>query len=419
MDVHNAFLNGDLHEEFYMTMPHGFGSQGEHRVCILLKSLYGLKQASRQWNLKLTQALLKSGYHQSKHDYSLFSKITNGKFVLILVYIDDLLITGNDQEEINASKAALHQNFKLKDLGELRYFLGTEIARSAEGNFMSQRKYALGMISEAGFSGSKPKKTPIEQNLKLTSTKFDKIVNGNTDDNVLEDRSLFQRLVRKLLYLIITRPDIAVQCLSQFMHAPKKSHYEDALDVVRYIKDQPGLGLLMSSNSAEGVEGFCDSDWGSCPMSRKSITGFCLKLGSSLILWKAKKQTTISRSSAEAEYRSMAHTVAELTWLNGLLKELAVDIKEPMELYCDNKAALQIVANPIYHERTKHIEIDCHFIREKIQEGLIKTAHIGSNEQPADISTKALGHQQHAVLVSKLGMKNIFHSQLEGECRNH
>ncbi|XP_070020698.1 uncharacterized mitochondrial protein AtMg00810-like [Nicotiana sylvestris] len=175
-----------------MTMPEGFGSKGEHR---------------------LTQALLKSGFHQNRHDYSLFTKATNGKFVLILVYVDDLLIT--DQE----------------------------------------RKYALEMISEAGLSGSKPNKTPMEQNLKLTSIEFDEIVKENTDDNVLEDRRLFQRLVGKLLYLTITRPDIAsaVQSLTQFMHAPKKSLYEVALHVVRYIKDQPGLGLLMSNNIVERV----------------------------------------------------------------------------------------------------------------------------------------------------------------------
>nr|XP_016476790.1 PREDICTED: uncharacterized mitochondrial protein AtMg00810-like [Nicotiana tabacum] len=227
-------------------MPQGFGSRGGHRVCRLLNYYYGLKQAFRQCNLKLTQALLKSSFHESRHNYSLSTKTTNGKFVLVLVYVDDLLVTGNDQEEINTSKAALHQNFKLKDFGELRYFLGIEIARSTEG-----------------ISGSNPKKTPMEQNLKLTSTEFDKIVNGNTNDSVLEDISSFQRLVGKLL---------------------------------------------------------------------KSITGFYIKLGSSLISRKEKKQTTISRSLVEDEYRSIAHTVAELAWLNGLLKELTIDIKEPMEL---------------------------------------------------------------------------------------
>jgi len=174
----------------------------------------------------------------------------------------------------------------------------------------------------------------------------------------------------------------------------------------------------MSSRGDEKIEAYCDSDWASCPMSRRSVSGFCIKLGTSLISWKAKKQNTISRSSAEAEYRCMAQTVAKLTWLKGLLQELQVKVQLPINLYCDNKAALQIAANPMYHERTKHIEIDCHFIREKLQEGLVRTNYVASKEQPADVFTKALGRQQHAALLVKLGMKNIFHSQLEGECRN-
>ncbi|XP_070044865.1 uncharacterized mitochondrial protein AtMg00810-like [Nicotiana tomentosiformis] len=381
-----------------MTMPHGFSIQGEHKVCRLLKSLYGLKQASRQWNLKLTQALLNFSFCQSKHDYSLFTKFTKYKFVLVLVYVDDILVTGKNMEEIQHAKNTLHRSFKMKDLGELRYFLGIEFARSAEGILMSQRKYALEMISEVGLGGSKPKETPMEQNLKLTSVNFDACVTTNTTDEILEDRGRFQKLVGKLLYLTITRPDIsyAVQSLSQFMHAPKKSHYEAALHVVRYIKKQSGLGILMSSRSSQQIKALCDSDWASCPMSRKSITGYCIKLGESLISWKAKKQNTISRSSVEAEYRSMAHTVAELVWLSGLLRELQIDLQMPIDLYCDNKAALQIISNPMYHERTKHIEIDCHFLREKSQKGLIRTSHISSQEQPADILTKALGHQQHA-----------------------
>ncbi|XP_019225685.1 PREDICTED: uncharacterized protein LOC109207251 [Nicotiana attenuata] len=167
----------------------------------------------------------------------------------------------------------------------------TYLLQISRRHFYVSKDVCFGDDLRGRLSGSKPKKTPMEQNLKLTSTEFDKIVNENTDDIILEDRSLFQRLAGKLLYLTITRPDIAyvVQSLSQFMHAPKKSHYEAALHVVRYIKDQPGLGLLISSNSAERVNGFCDSDWGSCPMSRKSITEFCIKLGNSLISWKAKK----------------------------------------------------------------------------------------------------------------------------------
>ena len=148
------------------------------------------------------------------------------------------------------------------------------------------------------------------------------------------------------------------------MHAPKKSHFDAALHVVRYIKGQPGLGLLMSSTRSHRINAFCDANWASCVLSIKSVTGFDIKIGESLVSCKSKKQNTVSRSSAEAEYRNMATTETELVWLQGLLKELVAEIDLPMELHCDNKAAMQIASNPMYHERTKHIEIDCHFIRE-------------------------------------------------------
>ncbi|XP_031283676.1 secreted RxLR effector protein 161-like [Pistacia vera] len=185
----------------------------------------------------------------------------------------------------------------------------------------------------------------------------------------------------------MTRPDIsfAVQTLSQYMQSPKQSHLEAALRVIRYVKKEPALGLLMSAKSTKELVAFCDSDWASCAVSRKSVSGYCIKMGDSLLYWKSKKQNTIARSSVEAEYRSMAGTVAELIWVTGLLKEIDVEAKISALLYCDNKAALQIAANPMFHDRTKHIEIDCHFIREKIQSGLILTKYIPTREQLADI----------------------------------
>nr|XP_018628930.1 uncharacterized mitochondrial protein AtMg00810-like [Nicotiana tomentosiformis] len=219
----------------------------------------------------------------------------------------------------------------MKELGEVRYFLGIEFARSKEGILMTQRKYALEMISDASLAGSKPREKPMEQNLKLTSTEFDTCTNTSKGDELLEDRGSYQRLIGKLLYLTITRPDISYAVQSLTLH------------VVRYIKKQPGMSLLMSSDSNEEIEAFCDSDRTSCPMSRKFVTGYCVKLGTSTISWKAKKQHTVSRSSAEAEYRSMAHTTAELVWLKGLLEELNMNLKLPMKMFCDNKAALQIL----------------------------------------------------------------------------
>ncbi|KAE8700094.1 vinorine synthase-like [Hibiscus syriacus] len=310
--------------------------------------------------------------------------------------------------------------FKMKDLGELKYFLGLEVMRLKEGILVNQRKYALELIEESGMSGSKPARTPLEQNVKLTTTEYDELCmkGSNENDELLVDKSVFQRLIGRLIYLIHTRPDItfAVHYLSQFMQQPKESHLRSVLRIVRYIKKSHGQGILMDSNSSCELNAYCDSDWAACLISRRSISGFCIKLGNSLVSWKSKKQNVIARSSAEAEYRSMATTTAELTWLNGLANELGLERKYPVRLHCDNKAALQIAANPVYHERTKHIEIDCHFVREKIQKGLIKTDFVSSSEQLADIFTKALGVQQHEYLVSKLGVKDVSTHQLEGEC---
>ncbi|KAE8698181.1 Calcium-dependent ARF-type GTPase activating protein family isoform 2 [Hibiscus syriacus] len=319
-------------------------------LTLLQKSLYGLKQASRQWNMKLTEALLLAGYSQSKFDYSLFAKFKGSKVVIMLIYVDDLLITGNDNVLIEELKGILNKSFKMKDLGELR-----------------------------------PVATPLEQNMRLTS-----------EDKLLKDKTIYQRLIGKLIYLTNTRPDIAysVQLLSQFMQQPRKLNLDASLRVVKYIKSS--------------------LDWATCPMTRRSVTGFCVKLGDSLLSWKSKKQNTSARSSVEAEYRSMEMTAAEIVWLTGLLNELGFKNTRPAKLMCDNKAALQIAANPVFHERTKHIEMDCHFVREKIHEGIIKTEYLKTTDQQADILTKALGVQQHEYLSSKLGLINIFNHQLEG-----
>ena len=171
----------------------------------------------------------------------------------------------------------------------------------------------------------------------------------------------------------------------------------------------------MSSRKDTKLTGFCDADWAACLSTRRSVTGYLLKFGDSLISWKSKKQNTVSRSSAEAEYRSLATLTAEVVWVTSLFKELCVKLESSAIIHCDSKAALQIAANPVFHERTKHIEIDCHFIREKILQGLIRTNYIISKEQQADVLTKALGRTQHDFLLSKLGLLNIFNtSSLRG-----
>ncbi|XP_022865486.1 uncharacterized protein LOC111385334 [Olea europaea var. sylvestris] len=316
LDVNNAFLHGDLDEDVYMTLPPDFGRKGETRVCKLHKSLYGLKQASRQWFIKLTTALKRANFKQSKADYSLFVRSQDGKFTTLLIYVNDVILVGNNLQDIEDTKSFLRDQFKLKDLGQLKYFLGIKVARSNKGIVLSQRKYALEILEDVGYLGAKPISFPMEQNLSL----------GKFDGDYISDPSSYRRLVGRLIYLTITRPDLtyAVHVLSQFMDKPRVPHQEAAYRVLRYVKQTPGQGIFLPTDSSIQLNAFCDADWARCHNTRRSVTGYCIFLGSSLISWKSKKQTTISRSSAEAEYRSMAATYCQITWLKYILQDLGI-----------------------------------------------------------------------------------------------
>ena len=318
----------------------------------------------------------------------------------MLVYVDDLIISGNDSSALQTFKSYLSHCFHMKDLGPLKYFLGIEVARSSAGLFLCQRKYTLDIISEIGLLGAKLVGFPMEQNHKL----------GLAYGIMLSDPEPFRRLVGRLIYLAVTRPDIAysVHILSQFMQEPRTDHWDAALRVVRYLKGTPGQGILLRSDSDLSLQGWCDSDWAACPITRKSVTGWLVFLGHSPISWKTKKQNTVSRSSAEAEYRSMAAITCELKWLKGLLLSLGVHHPKAIRLFCDSQSALHIAKNPVFHERTKHIEVDCHFVRDAITSGLIHPSYVPTHTQLADIFTKPLGKQQFTFLLDKLGIFNPY-----------
>ncbi|OMO98301.1 Reverse transcriptase, RNA-dependent DNA polymerase [Corchorus capsularis] len=340
LDVQNAFLHGDLDEEVYMSLPPGATSKGENSVCKLHKSLHGLKQASRQWFAKFSTALLTYGFVQSRSDYSLFIKSSKTDFFAILVYVDDIVITGNNSKLIDSVKNALQRQFSIKDLGSLKYFLGLEVAHSKQGIYLSQRKYTLELLSETGLAGARPLYVPMEQNIKLYAH----------EGELVKDPSPYRRLIGKLIYLSITIPDIMyfVHVLSQFMNQPRHPHFDAALRLVRYLKSSPGQGILLSSLSDFKLRAFSDSDWASCPDTRRSLTGFCILLGSSPISWKTKKQQTVSCSSAESEYRAMVFTCREIVLLQSLLHDFGISQCTPASLHCDNKAALHIAANPVF-----------------------------------------------------------------------
>ncbi|XP_020552886.1 uncharacterized protein LOC110012693 [Sesamum indicum] len=304
------------------------------------------------------------------------------------------------QETINVIKNHLHNLFTIKDIGEARFFLGLEICRSKEGILVSQTKYIH--ISDVGVEHGKAVNTPLLARFKP----------GSTDSEHLQNPEPYRRLLGRLLYLGFTRPDICynTQQLNQHMQYPSKSRWESALHIVGYLKGTTNKGLLFNSEDSFDLQASCDAYWASCKDTRKSLTGYCVFLGNSLISWKTKKQSTVSRSSTEAEYRSMATTTCELIWIFNLLQELQVHSPTPIKFCCDNEAALYITANPIFHERTKHVEIDCHIVRDKYKQGFILPLHISSRLQTADILTKALPGPKFVFLNSKLGLVNLLTS---------
>ncbi|GJR90394.1 retrovirus-related pol polyprotein from transposon TNT 1-94 [Tanacetum coccineum] len=285
MDVHNAVLHGDLDEEVYMKPPLGFyGSCG--KVCRLKKSLYGLRQAPRDWFSKLTTALKTFRFTQSYANYSLFSFKRNGIELHVLVYVDDLIVAGNRSDAITKFKVSMSSCFHMKDLGALKYFLGIEIARHPEGLFLSQSKYALDILSKSGLLGAKPCDFPIEPNHQLA------LASG--PDFNQPDR--YRRLVGHLIYLTFTRPELcySVHTLAQFIQSPKDAHWNAALRVLHYLKGHPRKGLLLRRDSSLQLNAYCDSDYASCPLTRCSLMSYFIMLGMSPISWKTKKQPTVS-----------------------------------------------------------------------------------------------------------------------------
>uniref|UniRef100_A0A2N9FUY7 Reverse transcriptase Ty1/copia-type domain-containing protein n=2 Tax=Fagus sylvatica TaxID=28930 RepID=A0A2N9FUY7_FAGSY len=330
MDVKNAFLNGELTEEVYMQLPPGFSQPPDFspKVCRLRRALYGLKQALRAWFAKFSSTISQHGFSASLYDSALFFRHSDHGITLLLLYVDDMIITGDDVQGIQDLKRFLGQHFEMKDLGPLSYFLGLEVSSSSDGCYLTQAKYTSDLISRAGITDSKIVDTPIEYNNRLNTH----------DGEPLPDATLYRQLVGSLVYLTITRPDI-----SYAVH-------------IAYF----------------------DADWAGDPTDRRSTIGYCFLLGDSLISWRSKKQSVVARSSTEAEYRALADTTAELLWLRWLLQDLGIDCSTAVLIQCDNQSAIQIAHNDVFHERTKHIEIDCHFVRHHLLQGTLQLHSVSS-----------------------------------------
>jgi len=284
----------------------------------------------------------------------------------------------------------------MKDLGYLRYFLGIEVAYSSRGYLLSRSKYVADILEQARLTDNRTVDTPIEVNARYSSS----------DGLPLIDPTLYRTIIGSLVYLTITRSDIAyvVHVVSQFVASPSIVHWAAVLRILRYLWGTVFQSLLLSSTSSLELRAYSDADHGSDPTYRKSVTGFCIFLGDFLISWKSKKQSIVSQLSTDVEYRAMTFTTKEIVWLRWLLADIGVSFSHPTPMYCDNQSSIQIAHNSVFHERTKHIEIDCHLTRHHLKHGTIALPFVPSSLQIADFFTKAHSISRFCFLVGKLSI---------------
>jgi hypothetical protein len=383
MDVNNAFLHGRLQERVYCQQPAGFvdTTRPDH-VCLLDKSLYGLKQAPRAWFDRFAAFIRSVGFTAARSDPSLFVLQQRTGTAYLLLYVDDIVLTASTPELLRQIQQRLFAEFSMKDLGPLHYFLGISVTRSSSGFFLSQQKYADELLERANMVGCKAVTTPVDTRSKLSA-------DGGAP---VTDPSEYRSIVGALQYITMTRPDLAyaVQqaCLS--MHEPREHHLALVKRVLRYLQGTTTHGLHLHRASQLDLVAYSDADWAGCPDTRRSTSGYAVFLGDALISWSSKRQPTVSRSSAEAEYRAVANAVAECCWLRQLLGELHAAAPKATVVYCDNISSVYMAANPVHHRRTKHVEIDLHFVREKVALGHLRVLHVPTTQQFADIMTKGL-----------------------------
>ncbi|KAE8696580.1 putative disease resistance protein [Hibiscus syriacus] len=412
VDINNAFLNGALMEEVYMTQPPGFVQAGGSLVCKLHKAIYGLKQAPRAWFERLREYLVSERFGLSKSNSSLFVRKSENSVVYMLVYVDYIILTGSDASEVQCVIEKLNTRFALKDLGSLNFFLGIEVCHDADGVVLTQQKYIHELLHKHGFNEAKSLPTPMVSNCKLSADAGEPV----------EDMAQYRSIVGALQYIVVTRPDIAfaVNKVCQFMQSPRNSHFQAVKRILRYLQGTTDYGLRFTASSRMSLTGFADADWGSDPDDRRSTTGYCIFFGGNLISWSSRKQQVVSRSTAEAEYRSVASAAAEIVWIESLLQELCMVPHGKATLWCDNSSTVAVCANPVQHSKFKHVELDLFFVREMVADGRLQVNEVPAYEQVADVLTKPLSsasflkHRQKLLVTQLRGLPAGLQSGMTG-----
>jgi Reverse transcriptase (RNA-dependent DNA polymerase) len=402
MDVKLAFLNGELLEEVYVTQPPGFKERGsEHKVLRLHKALYGLKQAPRAWNSKLDSTLNSLEFVRCKLEHAVYKRKQGNECIIMGVYVDDLIITGSSESEVAKFKLQMKEKFRMSDLGLLSYYLGIAITQMKDGVILCQEGFAHKILKECGMTDYNPTMTPMEARLKLSKESVSLPV----------DQNMYRSIVGSLRYLLHTRPDLSysVGIVSRFMECPKADHMAAMKKILRYIKGSAGLGCLYKKGltDEQNFVGFSDSDLAGDMNDRKSTTGVIFFVGGNPISWFSRKQKVVALSSCEAEYIAAASAACQGVWLETLRAEMLDDSFQKIKLKVDNMSAIALCKNPVFHDRSKHIDIKYHYIRENMESGKIELEHVSTTDQLADLLTKPLGRIRFIELRDKIGLQDV------------
>lgn len=402
MDVKSAFLNGDLKEEVYVSQPSGFVvKDSEHKVLRLRKALYGLRQAPRAWNAKFDASMVSLGFQRSSSEHGVYMRSRGSSRLVVGVYVDDLIITGTSNDEIVAFKLEMKRVFLMSDLGLLSYYLGIEVNQGPHGISLCQSAYAGKLLERSGMSTCNPSLAPMEPRLKLSKESTAPLV----------DATEYRRVIGGLRYLVHTRPDLAyaVGYLSRFMEKPHEDHLNAVKRVLRYVAGTRDYGLHYARREDERARlvGYSDADMAGDVDTRKSTSGVIFFLGGNPITWQSTKQKVVALSSCEAEYIAAATAACQGVWLARLVSDMLGTESGVPELKVDNQSAIALSKNPVFHDRSKHIDTRFHYIRECIDGNKIVLWHTSTENQLADVLTKALGRVRFQQLRALIGVNKI------------
>ncbi|GKB55680.1 retrotransposon protein, putative, ty1-copia subclass [Tanacetum coccineum] len=407
LDVKTAFLHGNLEEVIYMKQPPGY-EQG-NKVCLLKKSLYGLKQSPRQWYRRFDEYMLSNGFKRSSYDSCVYYRsYAPGEYIYLLLYVDDMLIACKSKAEIGSAKSLLKKEFDMKELGEAKKILGMEIVRDRSRKILrvSQSGYVSKILNNFRIDNGKSVQMPLGGHFKLS------LKDCPVRDCDVERMSKvpYANAVGSLMYLMVcTRPDIAyaVSVVSRYLANPGKNHWEAVKWILKYLRGTVNVGLVYGTHRGNHVDvtGFVDSDYAKDPDKGRSITGYAFLVQGCVVSWKATLQHVVALSTTEAEYMALTEAVKEAIWLRGLLEELGVELNT-VAVNCDNQGAIHLSRNHVFHERTKHINVRYHFIREVLEAKTVKVLKVGTEHNAADALTKVVPGRklQHCLELLKVGV---------------